>query len=88
MRRVDFCRRPAWRRADHIQIGFARSEVPRKPAGFPNPVSTAVYPWIVLGYSRVCDAADLRLESSSGSRLPENLFFRQGGPADPRHPVR
>ena len=73
-RRVHGCRRPAWRCADRVQIAFARSEAPRKPAGFPDPVSTAVRPCIVLGLSRVSGDADLRLESSE-SRTPEELLF-------------
>ena len=73
-RRIDCCRRPAWRCADRVLIAFARSEAPRKPAGFPDPVSTAVRPCIVLGLSRVSGDADLRLESSE-SRTPEELLF-------------
>ena len=73
-RRVYSCRWPAWRCADRVQIAFARSEAPRKPAGFPDPVSTAVCPCIVLGLSRVSGDADLRLESSE-SRTPEELLF-------------
>ncbi len=73
-RRIDGCRRPAWRCADRVLIALARSEAPRRPAGFPGPVSTAVRPCAVLGLSRVSGGADLRLESSE-SRTPEELLI-------------
>ena len=73
-RRVYDCRRPAWRCADRIHIAFARSEAPRKPAGFSDPVSTAGRPCIVLGLSRVSGDADLRFDSSK-SRTPEELLI-------------
>ena len=75
MRRIDGCRRPAWRCADRVCIAFARSEAPRRPAGFPDPVSTAVRPCTVLGLSRVSGGADLRLDCSNGRRTPEELLI-------------
>ena len=74
MRRVDGCRRPAWRCADRVHIAFARSEAPRRPTGFPDPVSMTVCPCIVLGLSRVSGDADLRFDSSR-SRTPEELLI-------------
>ena len=67
MRRTDDCRWPAWRCADRVQIAFARSEAPRKPAGFPDPVSMTVCPCTVLGFPRVSGVARLRSRFRSGS---------------------
>ena len=84
-RRIDGCRRPAWRCADRVLIALARSKAPRRPAGFPDPVSTAVRPCTVLGLSRVSGDADFRLDSSNGRRTPEDLLFhfliRSRGPS-------
>ena len=52
-RRIGVCRRLAWRCADWIHIGFARSEVPRIRTVFPGPVSTAIRPCTVRGFPRL-----------------------------------
>ena len=75
-RRIDGCRRPAWRCADRVLVALARSEAPRRPAGFPDPVSTAVCPCTVLGLSRVSGDADFRLDCSNGRRTPEELLIQ------------
>ena len=69
-RRIEGCRWPAGRCANRVHIALARSEAPRTPTGFPDPVSTSVCPFTVLGFPRVSGGTRFRSCFRGRSRTP------------------
>ena len=73
VRRIDGCRRPAWRYVDRVHIALVRFEALRLPPGFPDPVRRL----FALALSSVCPAspATPTYALTQAKAEPRNLSF-------------